>query len=322
MTWLIAAISAYFILAVVFLVDKYLLTKAIPNPKVYAFYVGALGISVLVLAPFVGFYVPEISQLILGVLSGVFFIYGLFWLYKTLKLFEPSRVVPAIGGLTPFFVFGFIYIFTLGQETLSLKELAAFILLVLGSIFITIKKEKLASFRSLKFSALTAFLLALSFVLVKYVYLVQPFWNGFIWRCIGGFLTAACFFVFFPDVRKEIFRARSSKERGEESRVSFYGKENLQTGKSIKTAVIFLSNQAAGAGATILQNWAIALAPLIYIPFVNALQGTQYAFLFVMAIILSLRSPEILKEEISREVVLQKIIAIILIGAGLALLAF
>jgi len=306
MTWLTIAISAYFILAIVFLVDKYLLTKAIPNPRVYVFYVGVLGISALVLVPFVGFYLPEFPQLILGLLSGAVFIYGLFWLYKTLQLFEPSRVVPAIGGLTPLFAFGLIYIFTLGQETLSLKELVAFILLVLGSVLITVKKEKITNIKSLKLSALTAFLLALSFVLIKYVYLAQPFWNGFIWRCIGGFLMAICFFIFFPDIKKEIFKRKG----------------NSQTGASKKTAVIFLSNQAAGAGATILQNWAIALAPLIYVPFVNALQGTQYAFLFILTIILSLKSPEILKEEISQEVILQKIIAIFLIGGGLALLAF
>ena len=318
MTWLTIAISAYFILAVVFLVDKYLLTEAIPNPRVYAFYVGALGISVLVLAPFVGFYVPGISQLILGVLSGMVFIYGLFWLYKSLQLFEPSRVVPAIGGLTPLFVFGLIYILTLGQETFSLKELTAFILLVLGSILITVKKEKITNLKSLKFSALTAFLLALSFVLIKYVYLAQPFWNGFIWRGIGGFLMAICFFIFFPDVKKEIF----GKIKLRQNEASGVEREGSAADKPIKTVIIFLSNQIAGAGATILHNWAIALAPLIYVPFVNALQGTQYAFLFILAVILSLKFPRMLKEEISQEVILQKIIAILLIGGGLALFAF
>ena len=292
------------------MVDKYLLTKAITNPRVYAFYVGILGISVLILAPFVGFYLPGFSQLVLGLLSGIVFVYSLFWLYKTLQLFEPSRVVPAIGALTPLFTFGLIYIFTLGQESLSFKNLIAFALLVLGSVLITVRKEKLANFKSFKFSVFTAFLFALSFVLIKYVYLAQPFWNGFIWRCIGGFLMAICFFVIFPDVRKEIFAK----------------KEKHSSGGSKKTVVVFLSNQAAGAGATILQNWAIALAPLIYIPFVNALQGTQYVFLFILIVILSLAKPfwtknAGLKEEISREIILQKIVAILLIGTGLAILS-
>ena len=302
MTWLLVAISAYLILAIVFLVDKYLLTTSIPNPKVYAFYVGTLGILTLALAPFVGFYIPEKSQIILSLLAGAVFIYGLFWLYKTLKTFELSRVVPAIGGLTPLFTFGLIYLFSLGQEVLSPREFIAFILLILGAVLINIKKEKLISLKSFKFSAITAFFLSLSFVLIKYVYLVQPFWNGFIWRSIGGFLMAACLFVLFSEIKKEIFKKRERFPK--------------------KTATIFLSNQAAGAGAAILQNWAIFLAPLALVPVIHALIGTQYAFLFVFSLILSLKFPKIFKEEISGKVLFQKIIAILLIGAGLALLSF
>ncbi len=198
MSWLLVAILSYLILAVVSLVDKYLLTNSIPNPKVYVFYVGILGILVLFLAPFVGFYIPEKSQIVLGLLAGAVFIYALFWFYKTLQLFETSRVVPAIGGLVPLFTFGLIYLFSYGREVLSLREFIAFILLILGSILINLKKEKLINLKSFKFSALSAFLLSLSFVLIKYVYLAQPFWNGFIWRSIGGFLASVCFFFFFP----------------------------------------------------------------------------------------------------------------------------
>ncbi len=304
MLWLIVAISAYFILAVVFLVDKYLLITSIPNPKVYAFYVGALGILALVLIPFVGFYVPEKSQIILSLLAGAVFIYGLFWFYKTLQVFEASRAVPAIGGLTPLFAFGLIYLFSFGREILSFRQFMAFVLLIFGTVLISVKKEKLINLKSLKFSAAAAFFLSLSFVLIKYVYLVQTFWNGFIWRSIGGFLLALCLFVLFPEIKKEIFGKNKSP----------------LPGGSKKTAVIFLANQAAGAEAAILQNWAIFLAPLIFVPVIHALNGTQYVFLFVFSLILSLKFPQIIKEEISKKIILQKIAAILLIGGGLAVL--
>ena len=141
------------------------------------------------------------------------------------------------------------------------------------------------------------FFLALSFVLAKYVYMAQPFWSGYIWIRIGGFLMAMSF-LFTRRVRDELFKVKMSFPK--------------------KTAVIFLSNQVAGASANILQNWAIALSPLIYVAIINALQGVQYMF----AVLLSLKFPRILKEEISRGILLQKILAILLIGAGLALLAF
>ncbi len=72
MSWLLVAILSYLILAVVSLVDKYLLTNSIPNPKVYVFYVGTMGALVLILAPFIGFYVPGAFQIILSLLAGFF----------------------------------------------------------------------------------------------------------------------------------------------------------------------------------------------------------------------------------------------------------
>src|SRR4030043_1435588 len=105
MLWLIITISAYFILAVVFLIDKYLLVGPIPNPKIYAFYVGVLGIFVLLIVPFIGFYFPNSFEFFLALISGASFTYGIYWFFKALKLFESSRIVPAVGGILPIFTF-------------------------------------------------------------------------------------------------------------------------------------------------------------------------------------------------------------------------
>jgi len=302
MTWLIVTISFYLILSVVFLVDKYLLTGLIPNPKIYTFYVGTLGILTLIIAPFVNFYIPNPFQIILSLSAGAVFIYALFWFYKALSLFEASRVVPAISGLVPLFTFGLVYFSSLGRETLPFVKMIAFILLVFGSIFITFEKKKIINLKGFKISVLTAFLLSLAFTLTKYVYLEQPFWNGFIWTKIGGLLAAFLFFIFMPEIKEEIFKKKISFQK--------------------KTFGIFISNQMVGAGANVLQNWAIALAPLAYISIINALQGIQYAFLLIFTLFLSFKFPQILKEEISPKILLQKIAAILLIGGGLALLAF
>ena len=179
MLWLIAVISSYLILAIVLLIDKYLISGPVSNPKVYAFYVGVLGASVLVIAPFVGFYIPELFQVFLSLLTGALFICALFWFYKALRIFEASRVVPAVGGLVPVFSLGFVYLFSRGKEILQFQEFLALIFLILGAVLIVHKKTKV-SLKSFKFSAFSAFLLSLSFVLTKYVYLQQPFWNGFI----------------------------------------------------------------------------------------------------------------------------------------------
>jgi len=100
MLWLIVILSAYLLLAIVALGDKYLLAGP-PNPKSYSFYVGSLGALSLVLIPFVGFSIPEFNQIVLGLLAGAIFLFAQFWLFTGFEHFEASRVVPAIGGLLP-----------------------------------------------------------------------------------------------------------------------------------------------------------------------------------------------------------------------------
>lgn len=307
MSWILIAILSYLILAVVFLIDKYLLTRLIPNPKVYVFYIGVLGILILFLIPLVGFSIPEPFQVFLALLSGAVFIYSIFWFYKGLRLFEASRIVPAIGGIIPLFTFGLIYIFSFGKETLLFPESIAFVLLILGSVLIVFEKEKFINFKSLPICILAAFFFSLSFVLAKYVYMEQSFWSGYIWIRIGGFLMAICFLLFSKEVKKEIFKKRIKFPR--------------------KTAGIFISNQAMGVGANILQNWAIALAPLACVAIINALQGIQYVFLLFLTVFLSLARPLWakrvgLREEISKKLFFQKLFAILLIGVGLVILAF
>jgi len=298
MLWLVVAISAYFLFALVALGDKYLLAGP-PNPKSYSFYVGTLGILVLVLVPFVGFSIPEISQVFLSLLTGVVFILALFGLYTALENFEVSRIVPAIGGLLPLFTFGLVYLFSSGEGILSSWKILAFILLLAGSVLIAFEKGKSITSKSLQISALTALLFAIAFVLTKFVYLSQPFWSGFIWMRIGGFLAAICF-IFTKEVKREIFERKFTFQK--------------------KTGTVFLFNQGIGAGAFILQNWAIALVPLGFLAFINALEGTRYLFLLIFTILLALKFPKILKEEISRKILFQKILAILLIGGGLVLL--
>lgn len=300
MLWLIVAISSYFLLAIVALIDKYLLTGP-PNPKSYSFYVGTLGILALILIPFVGFSLPDLFQIFLSLLAGVFFILALFGLYQALENFEASRIVPAISGLLPLFTFGLVFLFSARKETLSFLELLAFLLLISGSILISWEKRKVFSLASLKISTLTAFLFAISLLLAKFVYLAQPFWTGFILMRIGGFL-AGLGFIFTPEVKKEIFEKKFTFQK--------------------KTGILFLFNQALGAGAFVLQNWAVALVPLGFLAFVNALEGTKYVFLLFLTILLSFKFPKILKEEVSKKIIFQKIIAILLITSGLALLSF
>jgi drug/metabolite transporter (DMT)-like permease len=296
MSWITIIILAYFLFAITALLDKYILIGPI-NPKSYVFYIGILGLLVLFLIPFVNFSIPGIYIILLCFLAGSFSIFAIYVLYEGLERFEATRVVPAIGGILPLFTFILVYLFSGGREVLNPLESLAFFLLLLGSILITMEFGKRVSFQSLKISAAAAFLFSFFFVLAKYVYLLEPFWNGFIWIKIGGVLTAF-FFIFFKEVRAGIF-----------------SRKKLAFDK--KTGILFLLNQAIGALAFILQNWAVALAGLAYLSIINAFQGIQYVFLFIFMIIL----PRVFEEKISLKIILQKVLAIFFIGAGLLILS-
>lgn len=300
MSWLIIIISSYFLFALATLGDKYLLSGP-PNSKIYSFYVGILQILVLALIPFVGFSIPGLLPILFCFLAGAMYIFAILGLFEGLKHFEASRIIPAIGGFLPLFTFGLTYFFSGGKEILEIKGMLSLVILVLGGIFINYNPEKKISFKSLQISAITAFLFSLSFISTKYVYLALPFWTGFIWIRVGVFLMAL-FLIFFGEVRKEIFSGAFSFNK--------------------KTAAFFLSFQGMGAGASILQNWAVALAGFAYLSIINALQGVQYAFLFILTLLIASKFPRILEEETSKRVIFQKVFSILLIGLGLIFLAF
>ncbi len=303
MSWLMVATVAYFILAIVFLTDKYLLTDKIPDPKVYAFYSGLSGVLLAALIPFIDFEIPSLVYIGIAFLSGISFFVALLLFYKSLKVFEVSRVVPTVGAMIPIFSLILAYIFSGGQETLKSFEIPAFLVLVAGSFLINYERKNTIFWSSTVFSLLTSIFFSLHFILAKYVYMVHSFWSGIIWINFGGFLMAILIFFISKSVRSEILVRRSTFKK--------------------ETAMIFVISKVFAAAGGLLQNLAIFLAPtLTAVAIVNGLQGIQYAFLLLFTIFLSVKFPKIIKEEISKGTIIKKSIAIVLILAGMMFIAF
>ena len=298
MLWLIVTISAYFLLAVAALGDRYLLKSHIQSSKIYGFYVGALNIVALAFIPF-GFYVPCFSLIILNLFAGIFFLLAVYVFYKALIRFEVSRIVPAIGGILPLFVFFWVFLLSETKEIPGMYQILSLILLMLGAVLIVYDKNKSITFKSFQMSVFAAFLFSVYFILSKFAYGAQEFWSAFIWIRMGVFL-AGMLFLFFPEVRNEIFIKKQTFEK--------------------KTGFAFFANQAIAGAGSILQNWAVALVPLSMLAFINAVEGVKYVFVLMLAAIVSLKFPKILSEEISRKIFLQKFAAILLIAVGLIVL--
>ena len=317
--WLLITVGAYFINAGVYIADKFLLSKKIHSSIAYAFYVGIwsiFNIGLLFFWP----WLPNLRELILDLLAGMLFLATLVFWYKALHQSEASRVVPIVGALVP--VFSFILSFVFLGETLSQQQLVAFIILICGGVLISIKHTKVylyqkvitrlreiagdiigdvpARFRPtgrlLVNSVTAAVFFAAYYVLMKYIYLHQPFIGSFVWSRLGSFV-GVFLMLFVPDWRYLIFKQQ-------------------QGAKTPKNILFFLVVRLLAAAAFIMINWAISLGN---VAIVNALQGVQYLFLFVIIILISNKFPKMLNEQLGGGVLLQKLIGTLMICLGLYL---
>jgi hypothetical protein len=318
MFWLTVAIFSYILLAAASLIDKFLLSGPLSNPKIYAFYIGVLSSVALLLLPFGIWTGPRMEIILVGIIAGFSQIYGSYFYLSTLKHLEVSRAVPIIGSLVPIIGFFLTALISGGAAVLSPHELAGFFLLIAGSWLIMAKGFKIQK-NGLQFVFPASFLFALTVVLSKlvYLYLPQPeklsnvvffginfssfvlFLSGFVLLAFGSMLAAATF-LFSENVRKILFHHH-----------------HLEIEKHSRPNFLFFAGQGIGGIAFILQSFAVSLAPQASVPVVNALAGIQYVFLFIFSAALSLFFPSVLKEKNTFGVIIQKTIAIFMIISGL-----
>jgi drug/metabolite transporter (DMT)-like permease len=317
--WLFITIGAYFINAGVYIADKFLLSKKIHSSIAYAFYVGVWSIFNVFLL-FLWPWTPNLRELTVDLLAGFLFLVTLVFWYKALHQSEASRVVPIVGALVP--VFSFIFSFVFLGEILSQQQLIAFIILICGGVLISIKHTKVYLYqkvitrfrevigdiigdiparaqptsRLLVNSVVAAVFFAAYYVLMKYIYLHQPFIGSFVWSRLGSFI-GVLLMLLVSDWRYLIVKQQKGA-------------------KTPKNMLFFLTVRLLAAAAFIMINWAISLGN---VAMVNALQGVQYLFLFVIILIVSARFPKVLNEQLGGGVFLQKLIGTVMICLGLYL---
>lgn len=294
-SWITIVLVGHLANALAFIIDKILLTKSIPNPIAYTFFISLLGLLVIVFIPF-GVTIPAANKILISLTAGALFAVSLLFFFEALRREETSRVIPFVGGTQPVVIFVLSGLFL--AEKLSQLQIVALALLILGTITISVNLKKFLSFsiKGFMFAILASLFFAATFTLSKYIYNDIGFINGFFWSRWGAALLALTFLL-FPKTRQQIFASTDKTNKG--------------------TGLLFLAGQGLGALGAILLNFAISLAsPTL----VQAMQGIQYAFLFVLVIIFSQKFPQVLEEKLNPALFLQKILAIVLVIGGLAII--
>jgi len=311
MSWLSVGLTAYLILAIVNLLDKFLVDRVLPSSKSYAFVACILGLSLFVLAPWFLVW-PGWILFAFNLLNGAIFATALWFLYEALRRGEAARILVLVGGMTP--VFSLIFSLLFFKEQFSRGQWLGILAILIG-VFIIAFLPQQRSYLSrllhkLKFSpsfgsggmliaVVSALAYSLYFLGTKQAYIGQPFLSAFIWTRLGAAIFVLLFLV-KASGRKEIRSIFSSS----------YSSQN-------KFLVLF--SQSLGSLGFVLQNYAIFLGSVVL---VNALQGTQYAFILILSTILAVLAPKLLKETFSWNIVLRKGAAIFIIALGLYLIAF
>ncbi len=300
--WLIISLIGYATLAIVSILDKFILTNEKISPLRFVFYSCVFVLPVFLFAPWVifptGFY-----MWISAVLAGLGFMFGLWTMYLGIEKSEVSHIIPLVGATTPLFVLVFSQIFL--HELISLRQMYAIMFLVMGSLTIASEytHKKHVWHLAMIWGIISAFFFAISHVASKYLYNVMGFSGGFVWS--RGFIGVAGLILFFyPPLWREL------RHRSWLSRIRIIPRPRTSW-------VLVGADKILGVTAVVLIQYATAIGS---VTIVNALAGAQFAFLLVFVFILSRFFRKWFHEEYSRIEIVQEILSVILIGIGLMFL--
>ena len=294
MSYLPIALLSYFLNSIALTVDKFLLTKSIPDPLIYIFYFSLVSFLLTLAIPFT--HIPSFTVFILSSTSTLAWTVGAYCMFRALKYGQVQRVIPVIGTVTPLV----LLIFAAGSNSIDLKQTEGIILSVIGLVFLTLGdlKGKLA-WDELILEISSGFFFALAYFLLRLAFLQDSFFTVLVWsRPI--LIPLGIILLMIPASRNKILPMLHPR------------------GVIQKAAPVFIFGQIAAGTSELLLTFSISLTnPAV----VNSLQGIKYIYLLIFSLILGKKYPEIFKTKLSGYFLLSQIVGIAFIGLGLYLLA-
>ena len=234
------------------------------------------------------------SQTVLMLMAGIFLIFYLIPYYKALKLDDVSRVAP---------LFQFIPVFTLIlstvflKETLSTRQTVGLVLVVVAGIILSAERLESKLFRPRKamwLMILSSFMYSCVLILFRFVVREAGYWTTLSWQYIGIGVGAISLLL--------LGRIRKSIKEG--------------VGQLKSSLPLISANNGIALVADMSGSYAISL---VAVPLVTIIGGIQPLIVLVYGLVLSLWFPKIIKEDIRKPTIIQKVASIIFIFIGLYL---
>ncbi len=309
MNWILLAVIAQFLNALVALIDKRIVSdeKVIMRPFVYAFYTCLIaGAWILVYAisllpfSFWGIGLPSFSNVekptlevvALSFLAAYTFFTGLVSMFTGFKEADASDVVPVVGATSAVASFGLGYFF-LGTA-LSHNFILGIVLLSIGTFLVS---RFHFSYKIALISIHAGLFFALHYVSIKGLFMVTTFDNAFFWSRVA-FMFYALSLLLVPSFLEKITKHADSATK--------------------QTGFLILANKILAGISTVLILKATDLGDVAV---VQALGGLQFVFILLLGIFVSIRPTKVPMGEVLRhETILQKAMFVAVITLGFLVL--
>jgi drug/metabolite transporter (DMT)-like permease len=300
MKWFFIALAAPFLWAIVNIADNYLVSNFSVKEKERSsgglvLFSSLIGIFI---AFIIKFFVPnvfDISNLdkILLMFSGTLTILWVVFYLFALEIEDTSAVVPWFLAVP---VFGYILGYLFLGETLTVNQYIGSAIIFIGFFFISFdfSGEKRRLKKKLLFYMLSASLIiAIAGIIFKYVTVENNFWVSSFWEYFGLGTTGFLIYLFIPKYRNEF-------------------KYMNKTG-GWKIFIVNIGSELMTISGNLLTNFALLLAP---VAMVYIVQSFQPALVLLVTILGTKFLPHIIKEDMSKKVLIPKIVAISLMILG------
>jgi drug/metabolite transporter (DMT)-like permease len=309
MNWILLAVGAQFLNAIVAIIDKHIVTndRILPRPFVYAFYtclIAGLWVIVYVIGliplPFEWFHIPSFANVsrptlevvALSILSAYTFFTALVSMFTALRTADASDVVPVIGATSAIasFLLGYFFL----HVPITHNFMLGIGLLAFGTFLVS---KYHFPFKTAMLAAHAGIFFALHYVSIKGLFQITSFDDGFFWSRIGFMFYAVSLLV----------------------NPTFFEKIRQQTKITTKRAkVLIVSNKVVAGVSTILILKATDLGDVAV---VQALGGLQFVFILLIGIFVTIRPSRGHVHEIyKRETILQKALFVTIIAFGFLVL--
>jgi drug/metabolite transporter (DMT)-like permease len=298
-SWVVFAFSGPVLWAISVHLDKYLVERFFKESNVAVMLLFTAFVGVLPL-PFIWLYEPSVTAPGLGsialiILAGILYMVAMLLYLQALQTEEASVVAPYFQA-GPLFGYGLAYL-VLG-ETLTGRQLAGGVLIVLGALSVSVRfayGARMFKTRLVVLMLTCGFAGALAGLIFKIFALDVEFWTTTFWMYAGEAIFG-CALLLVPTYRRQL----------------------LATLRVNTAALLSIngSNELINLGGGLGNRYALMFAPL---SIVQAIGSTTTLFVFAFGVVLSLLWPGLGREDLSGRELLKKGIAAALVAVGVAL---